>query len=400
MVDPRRCIRKRLGSVHGRTHRAARRTSRPRARSCSGSCWTHPGRCGCEDEAPLSVTAVVRGHLWVCPDGEEPVRLEAGDVVVWVGSDHWTIADDPGTADPDRDPPRPGLHHRRRSRRGRGDEPGRAQLGQQQRRRDRAPDRRLPAGGRGHPAAGPGPAAHAWCCAPTSSTPRCSTCSARRWSATPRARRRCSTGCSTCCSSRCCAPGSTRPQSDAPAWYAAQGDAVVGPALRLMQHHPEHPWTVAELADRAGVSRAAFAKRFTELVGEPPMAFLTDWRITLAADLLLEPDVTVASVARQVGYATPVRAERGVQARAGDQPARPPTGRGSARERPPDGAAGEDAAAEEGPLERVVAVHAATAEAGDLARGVQTRERRHRPPPRTGRRGWSRARRASCGTGC
>ena len=50
-----------------------------------------------EDEAPLSVTAVVRGHLWVCPDDEEPVRLEAGDVVVWVGSDHWTIADDPAT---------------------------------------------------------------------------------------------------------------------------------------------------------------------------------------------------------------------------------------------------------------------------------------------------------------
>ena len=72
-----------------------------------------------------------------------------------------------------------------------------------------------------------------------------------------------------------------------------------------MQHHPEHPWTVADLADRAGVSRAAFARRFTELVGEPPMAFLTGWRLALAADLLLEPDATIASVARQVGYATP-----------------------------------------------------------------------------------------------
>ena len=48
-----------------------------------------------EDEAPLSVSAVVRGHLWVRPDGEDPVRLEAGDVVVWVGTEHWTIADDP-----------------------------------------------------------------------------------------------------------------------------------------------------------------------------------------------------------------------------------------------------------------------------------------------------------------
>ena len=88
-----------------------------------------------------------------------------------------------------------------------------------------------------------------------------------------------------------------------------------------MQHHPEHPWTVAELADRAGVSRAAFARRFTELVGEPPMAFLTGWRIALAADLLLEPDATIASVARQVGYATPFalsaafKRERGISPR-------------------------------------------------------------------------------------
>jgi AraC-like DNA-binding protein len=112
-----------------------------------------------------------------------------------------------------------------------------------------------------------------------------------------------------------------RPQSDPPAWYAAQGDPVVGPALRLMQHHPEHAWTVAELADRAGVSRAAFARRFTDLVGEPPMTFLTSWRIALAADLMLEPDVTIASVARQVGYATPFalsaafKRERGISPR-------------------------------------------------------------------------------------
>ena len=51
-----------------------------------------------EDGAPLSVTTVVRGHLWVCPDGgDEPARLDAGDVVVWVGGEHWSIADDPRT---------------------------------------------------------------------------------------------------------------------------------------------------------------------------------------------------------------------------------------------------------------------------------------------------------------
>jgi AraC-like DNA-binding protein len=62
---------------------------------------------------------------------------------------------------------------------------------------------------------------------------------------------------------------------------------------------------VAALAADAGVSRAALARRFTELVGEPPMSFLTGWRIALAADLLREPGATVSSVARQVGYGSP-----------------------------------------------------------------------------------------------
>lgn len=96
-----------------------------------------------------------------------------------------------------------------------------------------------------------------------------------------------------------------RPEAAAPGWYSAHGDPVVGPALRLLHHQPAHPWTVAELAGRVGVSRAAFARRFHELVGETPMAFLTEWRLTLAADLLREPGATVGSVARQVGYASP-----------------------------------------------------------------------------------------------
>jgi AraC-like DNA-binding protein len=62
---------------------------------------------------------------------------------------------------------------------------------------------------------------------------------------------------------------------------------------------------VAALAAETGVSRAALARRFTELVGEPPMTFLTGWRLALAADLLREPDTGLAAVARQVGYATP-----------------------------------------------------------------------------------------------
>lgn len=69
-----------------------------------------------------------------------------------------------------------------------------------------------------------------------------------------------------------------------------------------MQNNPQHPWTVANLATESGVSRAALARRFTDLVGEPPMAFLTEWRLSLAADLLRESDATIESVARQVGY--------------------------------------------------------------------------------------------------
>ncbi len=90
--------------------------------------------------------------------------------------------------------------------------------------------------------------------------------------------------------------------NDAPAWYQAYGDPLIGRALRLLQHNPAHNWTVAELASAVGSSRAALARRFTELVGEPPMAFLTRWRLELAADLLQSSDATVEAIAHRVGY--------------------------------------------------------------------------------------------------
>ena len=93
-----------------------------------------------------------------------------------------------------------------------------------------------------------------------------------------------------------------RPEAGAPGWYRAFGDPIVGRALKLLHHDPAHAWTVAELADATGVSRASLARRFNELVGEPPMTFLAGWRIALAADLLREPGATVGSVAYQVGY--------------------------------------------------------------------------------------------------
>ncbi|MEU9353210.1 AraC family transcriptional regulator [Streptomyces griseoloalbus] len=97
-----------------------------------------------------------------------------------------------------------------------------------------------------------------------------------------------------------------RPGGHPPAWWTAQKDPVVGHALRLLHTEPAAPWTVGELARRTGVSRSTLAKRFTDLLGEPPLTYLTRWRMTLAADLLVEQESsTVAHVARAVGYTDP-----------------------------------------------------------------------------------------------
>jgi AraC-like DNA-binding protein len=93
-----------------------------------------------------------------------------------------------------------------------------------------------------------------------------------------------------------------QPGDATPGWYRAASDPVVGPALSLLHDRVAEPWTVASLAHEVGVSRALLARRFTEVVGVPPMAYLADWRIGLAADRLREPGTTVAGVAREVGY--------------------------------------------------------------------------------------------------
>ncbi|TDD68987.1 AraC family transcriptional regulator, partial [Actinomadura darangshiensis] len=97
----------------------------------------------------------------------------------------------------------------------------------------------------------------------------------------------------------------TRPEAMPPAWYRALADPAIGEALRVLHEDPAHRWTVAALAAQAGMSRAAFAQRFAALVGRPPLGYLTDWRMTLAADLLRDTRHTVATVARQVGYQDP-----------------------------------------------------------------------------------------------
>jgi AraC-like DNA-binding protein len=90
-----------------------------------------------------------------------------------------------------------------------------------------------------------------------------------------------------------------------PEWWRYQGDRIVERALRLMHARPDRPWTLDALASEAGASRASLSRRFQALVGEPPMTFLKNWRMALAADLLCRPNETVSTVAEKVGYATP-----------------------------------------------------------------------------------------------
>ncbi|MFY1668391.1 cupin domain-containing protein [Plantactinospora sp. WMMB334] len=89
---------------------------------------------------------------------------------------------------------------------------------------------------------------------------------------------------------------------DGPGWAAALRDPVTGAALRAIHRDPAHPWTVAALAAEAGLSRAPFARRFTALLGQPPLAYLTWWRMTTAARLLRESDTPLTTIAGRVGY--------------------------------------------------------------------------------------------------
>lgn len=94
----------------------------------------------------------------------------------------------------------------------------------------------------------------------------------------------------------------SRPPAAAKGWAAALGDGAVAPALAAIHGDPAAPWTVESLAERVGLSRAAFARRFTGLVGEPPMAYLTRWRMTTAARMLRESEAPLTAVAARTGY--------------------------------------------------------------------------------------------------
>lgn len=85
-------------------------------------------------------------------------------------------------------------------------------------------------------------------------------------------------------------------------WATALHDPTIAAALEAIHTSPARPWTVAELGSVAGLSRAAFARKFTSLVGQPPQAYLTWWRMTIAARHLCESGAPLSAIAGKVGY--------------------------------------------------------------------------------------------------
>jgi AraC-like DNA-binding protein len=257
-----------------------------------------------EDQAPLSLVSMVKGRAWVIPDDDAPVRLDAGSVAVMRGPDPYTFADDPATQ---------------------------AQVVIHPGQHCTTPDgqplaRAMGLGVRSWGNSATGPTSmligtyerHSEIGRPLLSVlPRLVVMQAGEWNSplVPMLSQEITRD----------EPGQeavldrlldlllvavlrawlSRHRAEAPGWYRAQGDPVAGKALRALQNDPAQPWTVATLARETGVSRATLARRFHELVGEPPMAFLTAWRLALAADLLREPGATIGAVARQVGYSSP-----------------------------------------------------------------------------------------------
>ncbi|ACZ91959.1 AraC family transcriptional regulator [Streptosporangium roseum] len=254
-----------------------------------------------QDRAPLTLVAMMRGQAWVIPDHGDAVRLHPGDVAIMRGPDPYTVADDPAT------PPQvviqPGQHCTTPE-----GEPLAQEMALGVRTWGNSPDgstmmitgtyqmhgeisRRLLAA---LPALLVLPE-DAWDCPLipllgdeiVKDEPGQEAVLDRLLDLLLIAVLR---------------AWFSRPEAEAPAWYRAHSDPVVGRALRMLHNNPAHPWTVAALAAGTGVSRASLARRFTDLVGESPMAFLTGWRLAMAADLLRETDATIGAVARQVGY--------------------------------------------------------------------------------------------------
>lgn len=89
---------------------------------------------------------------------------------------------------------------------------------------------------------------------------------------------------------------------DQTSWLSGLRDAFVGKALAALHQSPARDWTIEQLARRVGLSRSALAERFTQFVGQPPMQYLANWRMQLAANQLRSGSESIATIANRVGY--------------------------------------------------------------------------------------------------
>ena len=109
--------------------------------------------------------------------------------------------------------------------------------------------------------------------------------------------------------------------ADETGWLAGTRDPVVGEALAL-HRQVAHPWTVGSLARRAGSSRTRLAERFRHYLGEPPMEYLTKWRLRLGAEMLQSSEKGVAEIAHAVGYGSESAFNRAFKREYGGPPAK------------------------------------------------------------------------------
>lgn len=103
-------------------------------------------------------------------------------------------------------------------------------------------------------------------------------------------------------------------------WLAALRDSLVGAALAQLHDRPAHPWTLGELAREVASSRSVLAERFSQLVGMAPMLYLTRWRLQLAAEQLVSGSAKVAAVGARVGYASEAAFSRAFKRSTGMSP--------------------------------------------------------------------------------
>jgi transcriptional regulator GlxA family with amidase domain len=105
-------------------------------------------------------------------------------------------------------------------------------------------------------------------------------------------------------------------------WLTGVRDPIVGKSLGLLHGRIAHPWTIENLADEVGISRSALVKRFTRYLAEPPMAYLTPWRLQVAARSLERSARGVVEIAAEVGYESEVAFNRAFKREFGQPPGR------------------------------------------------------------------------------